>query len=585
MPYTRMFQRIFWFQMVHPTRCVRFVLSFALLGQTGLLANQLSEVSFASGLKADVDRVFAAWDKPESPGCALGIVHEGKLVYQKGYGQANLEQNTPINLSTVFYIASTSKQFTATSIALLAKQNKLSLDDDIRKYLPELPEYDSRITIRHLIHHTSGIPDYLELLGLAGERLDDVHGEEEILELLSRQKSLSFKPGDQFLYSNSGYFLLGVIVKRVSGESLAQFAEEHIFNPLGMTHSRFHDSRTRLVKNRAQGYFSSKEGEVRNYLTQFDRVGDGGLMTTVEDLFRWDQAMETGTLGGKDFVGSLLTQGQLNNGNSFTYAFGLMIGQHRGLRTISHGGSFIGFKSELLRFPEQRLSVICLCNHNAADATKLANEVANIVLDHTPGQSVPPATISAVEPVERIPLKETDLKGDATVFREPTTGSLWRFSTEQEKIVATVDGQSFQLRPIGPGRYRSLGAPIDLELEFQRPSPDRPVVLQLGVEGQSPIALETIEPVSLTLDQLGEFGGNYYSSDLQTLYQLFLHDGKLFLRLKNNPDAEVVPVLKDLFRVEGKNLAFSRNSQRQITGFVLSSGRIRNLRFAREGID
>ena len=313
---------------------------------------------------------------PSRLAAALGIVHEGKLVYQKGYGQANLEQNIPINPSTVFYIASTSKQFTAASIALLAKQNKLSLDDDIRKYLPELPEYDSRITLRHLIHHTSGIPDYLELLGLAGERLDDVHSEEEILELLSRQKSLSFKPGDQFLYSNSGYFLLGVIVKRVSGKSLAQFAEEQIFNPLGMTHTRFHDSRTRLVKNRAQGYFSSKEGEFRNYLTQFDRVGDGGLMTTVEDLFRWDQAIENGTLGGKDFASSLLTQGQLNNGNSLTYAFGLMIGQHRGLKTISHGGSFIGFKSELLRFPERRLSVICLCNHNAADATKLAKEVA-----------------------------------------------------------------------------------------------------------------------------------------------------------------------------------------------------------------
>ena len=571
--------------MVYPTRCVRFVLCFVLLGQTNLLAGQLSEASLASGLKAEVDRVFAPWDKPESPGCALGIVHEGKLVYQKGYGQANLEHNIPINPSTVFYIASTSKQFTAASIALLAKQNRLSLDDDIRKYLPELPEHDSRITLRHLIHHTSGIPDYLELLGLAGERLDDVHGEEEILELLSRQKSLSFKPGDQFLYSNSGYFLLGVIVKRVSGKSLAQFAEEQIFNPLGMTHTRFHDSRTRLVKNRAQGYFSSKEGEFRNYLTQFDRVGDGGLMTTVEDLFRWDQAMENGTLRGKDFASSLLTQGQLNNGNSLTYGFGLMVGQHRGLRTISHGGSFIGFKSELLRFPEQRLSVICLCNHNATDATKLAKEVANIVLDHTPGQSVPPATISAVEPVERIPLKETDLKGGATVFREPTTGSLWRFSTEEGKIVATVDGQSFQLRPIGPGRYRSLDAPIDLELEFQRPNPDRPLVLQLGVEGQSPIALETIDPVSPTADQLGEFGGNYYSPELQTLYQLFLHDGKLFLRLKNNPDAEVVPVLKDLFRVEGKNLLFSRNSQRQINGFVLSSGRIRNLRFVREGID
>ena len=571
--------------MFHPICCVSFFLCLVLLGQTKLLATQLAESQLGSGLTADVDRVFAAWDKPDSPGCALGIVQQGKLVYQKGYGQANLEQNSPINPSTVFYIASTSKQFTAASIALLAKQNKLSLDDDIRKYLPELPVYDSTITIRHLIHHTSGIPDYLELLGLAGQRLDDVHSEEEILELLSRQKSLSFKPGDQFLYSNSGYFLLGVIVKRVSGKPLAQFAEQHIFNPLDMTHSRFHDSRTRLVKNRAQGYFSSKEGEVRNYLTQFDRVGDGGLMTTVEDLYRWDRASENGTLGSKDFAGSLLTQGQLNNGNSLTYAFGLMIGQHRGLRTISHGGSFIGFKSELLRFPEKRLSVICLCNHNAADATKLAKEVANIVLDHASSQPVPPAAISAIEPVEHIPLKEADLKGGATVFREPTTGSLWRLSTQEGRILATVDGQSFQLKPIGQGRYRSLNAPIDLELEFQRPDADRPLVLQLGVEGQSPIALEAIETVSPTIDQLGEFAGNYYSPELQSLYQLFLHDGKLFLRLKNNPDAELVPVLNDLFRVEGKNLAFSRSSQRKITGFVLSSGRIRNLRFVREGID
>jgi CubicO group peptidase (beta-lactamase class C family) len=571
--------------MLHSIRCLSFFISLVLLLQTNLQAGPSSETELGSELTTEVDRVFASWDRADSPGCAMGIVQKGKLIYQKGYGQANLEQNVPISPSTVFYIASTSKQFTAASIALLAKQNKLSLDDDIRKYLTELPEYDSRITLRHLIHHTSGIPDYLELLGLAGERLDDVHGEEEILNLLSRQKSLSFKPNDQFLYSNSGYFLLGVIVKRVSGKSLAQFAEEQIFNPLGMTQSRFHDSRTRLVKNRAQGYFSSKEGEFRNYLTQFDRVGDGGLMTTVGDLFRWDQAMESGTLGGKDFASSLLTQGQLNNGNSLTYAFGLMIGQHRGLNTISHGGSFIGFKSELLRFPDQRLSVICLCNHNAADATKLAKEVANIVLDRTSGQSVPPAAISASEPVERIPLKEADLKDGATIFREPTTGSLWRFSTEEGKIVASVDGQSFQLRPIGQGRYRSLGAPIDLELEFQRPSPDRPLTLQLGVEGQSPIALEAIETVSPTISQLGEFAGTYYSQELQALYQLFLHDGKLFLRLKNNPDAAVVPVLNDLFRVEGKNLAFSRNAQKQITGFVLSSGRIRNLRFVREGID
>ena len=571
--------------MSQTIRCVVLFFPLVLLLQTNLLSSQLTQRPFGSEAKGEVDRVFAAWDKPDSPGCALGIVRKGELVYRKGYGQANLEHSIPISPSTVFYIASTSKQFTAASIALLAKQNKLSLDDDIRKHLPELPVYDGTVTIRHLIHHTSGIPDYLELLGLAGQRLDDVHGEEEILELLSRQRSLSFKPGDQFLYSNSGYFLLAVIVKRVSGKSLAQFAEEQIFQPLGMSHSRFHDSRTRLVKNRAQGYFSSKEGEFRNYLTQFDRVGDGGLMTTVEDLFRWDQAMEDGTLGGKEFAGSQLAQGQLNNGSALSYGFGLMIGQQSGLKTVSHGGSFIGFKSELLRIPERRLSVICLCNHNAADATKLAKEVANILLGHTPSQTAPPAAVSAIEPVERIPLTESELKGGSTVFREPTTGSLWRFSTEEGKTVATVDGQSFQLKPLGKGRYRSLNAPIDLELEFQRPSPDQPLMLQLGVEGRSPIALETVELVSLTLNQLGEFAGNYYSAELQALYQIFLHEGKLFLRLKNNPDAGLVPVLNDLFRVEGKNLTFSRNPQKQITGFVLSSGRIRNLRFVREGVD
>ena len=194
--------------MSHTIRWAVLFLPLILLLPTKLLFSQPAERAFESEAKAQVDRVFATWDKSDSPGCALGIVQNGKLVYQKGYGQANLEHDVPIRPSTVFYIASTSKQFTAASVALLAKQNKLSLDDDIRKYLPELPVYESPVTIRHLIHHTSGIPDYLELLGLAGQRLDDVHGEEEILELLSRQKSLSFKPGDQFLYSNSGYFLL-----------------------------------------------------------------------------------------------------------------------------------------------------------------------------------------------------------------------------------------------------------------------------------------------------------------------------------------------------------------------------------------
>lgn len=302
-------------------------------------------------------------------------------------------------------------------------------------------------------------------------------------------------------------------------------------------------------------------------------------MTTVEDLYRWDQSIEQGTLAGKEFSSDLLNPGRLNNGRPLNYAFGLTINTYRGLKSVSHGGSFIGFKSELLRLPERRLSVICLCNHNSVDATDLAKEVAGLYLGDVPGEASP---ASSAENLERVPLPETDLNDGTSVFRESTTGSIWRFSRADRKLTATVDGQSFRLKPLGNNRFRSLDAPIDLDLEFQRPSPDQPFVLQLGVEGQSPIRLEAVKLVSLSADQLLEFAANYYSPELQAVYQLFVHEGKLFLRVKNRSDVEVLPVLTHVFRVEGKNLTFSRDQDSRITGFVLSSGRIRNLRFSKE---
>jgi len=206
-----------------------------------------------------VDELFTVWDTPDSPGCALGIIKDGKLIYKRGYGMANLEHNIPISATTVLRIGSTSKQFTAMSIALLAEQGKISLDDDIRKCLSEMPEYESPITIRHLIHHTSGIRDYLELMELAGRRDDDYYTDDEAIDMLARQKELNFKPGDEFLYSNSGYFLLSAIAKRASGKSLREFAQENIFKPLSMNNTHFHDDHTMIVKNRAAGYSSKKD--------------------------------------------------------------------------------------------------------------------------------------------------------------------------------------------------------------------------------------------------------------------------------------------------------------------------------------
>lgn len=330
--------------------------------------------------EARVDQVFAQWDKPDSPGCALTVIQDGEIIYKRGYGMANLEHRVPISSKTVFYIGSTSKQFTAMSILLLEEQGQLSLDDDIREYIPELPQYDHPITIRHLIHHTSGIPDYLALWQLAGRDFAAAMPEGEVLDLLTQQEPL-FAPGDRFRYSNSGYFLLSLIVKRASGKSLREFAEENIFQPLGMRDTLFYDDHTMIIENRADGHFY-KDGSIDVFNTSYDLVGAGGLYTTVEDLFLWDQNFYRNRLGQGEqaLIDRMLTPGTLNDGTELDYAFGLGVSEYEGLRMISHGGGFIGFRAELIRFPEQGFSVAVLCNLDCIDAELLALTVADIYL-------------------------------------------------------------------------------------------------------------------------------------------------------------------------------------------------------------
>ena len=363
-------------------------------------------------LTARVDKLFAQWNKPDSPGCALGIVKDGRLIYKRGYGMANLDYNIPISPKSVFQIASISKQFTAMSILLLAKQGKLSLDDDIQRYLPDLPRYQSPITIRHLIHHTSGIRNFIELAELAGMRHEDAHlTDDDFLGLIARQKELNFKPGEEYVYSNSGYFLLGLIVKRVSGKSLRKFAEENIFKPLGMNNTHFHDDRNLVVKNRATGYLPSGNGGSALAIDNDESVGAKGLYTSVEDLFLWDQNFYNNKLGGgPDLISEQLSTGKLNNGEKVNYAFGLQVGTYKGFKTIGHGGGFSGFQAYMYRFPEQNFSVICLCNarYIEIDPEELANQVAdNFLTDQfKKGPDAVKETVAAAPDIISIPEKE-----------------------------------------------------------------------------------------------------------------------------------------------------------------------------------
>lgn len=361
------------------------------------LALGLLPLLFAGDEKtAQVDKLFAAWDTKTTPGAALAIVRDGQIIYKRGYGMAKLEDDIIMTPSKIFDIGSVSKQFTAACVALLVHDGKLAVKDDIRTCLPEMPAYEKPVTIDHLLHHTSGVRDYNSLLSLAGFRMEsDCPTVEEALTIITRQKKLDFLPGDEYSYSNSGYFLLGQIVERVSGKSLNAFAQERIFKPLGMIHTLYQEDHTQVIKNRATGYDRRGAGFVLD-MSNWDETGDGNVYTSVEDLALWDQAFYSNALG-KDVMDMLHATGVLNNGKRLEYAWGLEILEYRGLKLVGHGGSWAGFRAAIARFPEQRFSVICLVNRSGTDPFSLGLRVADIYL----AEAMKPAPPEAKAPAKK----------------------------------------------------------------------------------------------------------------------------------------------------------------------------------------
>lgn len=338
---------------------------------------------------SEVDAIFARWNHQTSnhesiatPGCALGVIHQGEIIYSKGYGMADVENHVPITPSSIFYIGSVSKQFVVSALVLLEEAGKLSLDDDVRKYLPELPDYGQPIRIHHLIHHTSGLRDNLTLWELSGKNLMDDIPEEEIFELICRQEGLNFAPGESYAYSNSCYLLMSMIIEKVSGQSLRDFAQENIFEPLGMHHSQFNDDNRRIIPNRAFGYTQINEDSIGNMMMRFDLVGSGGLYSSVEDLYLWDQNFYHNILGkrGQGLIEQLQTNGKYNNGEDVDYAYAMINGEYRGLKTIHHTGSMGGYRAMYLRFPEEAFSVIILGNVDDLNPRARAYEVASVFL-------------------------------------------------------------------------------------------------------------------------------------------------------------------------------------------------------------
>ena len=333
-----------------------------------------------------IDAVFAEFDVPGSVGCALGVAQDGEFVYRKGYGFANLDWDIPITPTTAFYVGSVAKQFTAAAIALLADEGKIDLDEDIRTYLPEFPARDPAITIRHLVHHTSGIPGIWRVMQRNGHSTWDRFTRDQALELLGPQE-LDFAPGEQYRYSNGGYFSLAMIVERASGKSLREYTTEKMFEPLGMTHTHFHDDPVHIVARRALSYQPRQDGDqgvegkyYQSYQSNFAIPGPGGLYTTVEDLLQWERNFRNNRLGGPGFMEIMHSKGILNSGEVLDYAFGIREDEHGGLKTIGHGGSYMGFQASVVRFPEQGFATWVLCNMGEIRPNGLGLEVADLFL-------------------------------------------------------------------------------------------------------------------------------------------------------------------------------------------------------------
>ncbi|WP_378177906.1 serine hydrolase domain-containing protein [Aquimarina sp. SS2-1] len=524
-----------------------------------------------------IDSIFYKWDNDNTPGCAMGIIKNGELIYAKGYGIANMEYKIPNSTSSVFRIGSTSKQFTAACVVLLAEQGKLKFENTLKNYFPDFPEYANKITVRHLLNHTSGIRDYLQLAYLKGLEDDDFYTDNDIMEWLVNQTDLNFAPGKEYLYSNSGYWLLGQIVKEVAGTNMAEFAQKEIFEPLEMHDTHFHNDHTRIVKNRASGYIPSDNNSYKISMTTLDMIGDGGIFTTINDIKKWDDAFYDSNVLSKEFWKMMTKQGVLNNGETIDYASGLMIGEYKGLKTIRHGGAFVGFRAELLRFPEQKLSIAIFANRGDANPSLMANQVADIILEHQLKNEVDKKEEREIKTTSS---KEFSLKQIAGAYEiQPGVTLKLSIQTDSLRVLQTWNQSSYNIVRIKGSTFQIPGEE-GISFTFSDLNEDQTQTLSI-LQGGRKTKASRKKQVDLSQIKLTDYVGKYYSKELDVTYIFELNDEALKLKIDNKKMNECTVEDIDKFVLKQGVVKFQRTND-VVSGFELDSGRVKNLKFEKQ---
>ncbi len=518
---------------------------------------------------ARIDAVFKDYG-PKTPGCALGVYNKGKILYAKGYGMADLNLGVPITPTTVFDIGSTSKQFASASIVLLANEGKLSLSDDVRKYIPELPTYEKTITIDHMLRHTSGLRDYNGLLYLAGHYFEDYTDDDDALAVIVKQRNLNFEPGSRWDYSNTGFFLLSVIVKRVTGKTLADFAKERLLTPLGMTVTHFRVDHTALLPHRATAYSPGPKGGYVIDMSDWDQAGDGAINTNVLELARWDANFYDAKVGGRELIDRMQQRGTLNNGDSLGYARGLFIDKYRGLRRVHHGGAWAGYRAMLMRFPAQGLAIGLTCNVGNAGTALRAEGVADVVLASafTEGKDRPkPAgavSAGAVDPAQYVGL-----------YFDESIQTPVEVVVEKGKAALKLMGGVMPLVPAGADKFTAEGRSVAVEFTEGR----QVMAIKLAAEQMG--SFHRVARASVTDADWKAIAGSYTSPELGTTWTIRLDGGKAMLKGRAVGESALEGVIKDGYQSGTGFLMFTRGADGRITGFDLSASRMKRIRFDR----
>jgi CubicO group peptidase (beta-lactamase class C family) len=523
-----------------------------------------------------IDELFLEWNKPDTPGIALGVIKNGELVYSKGYGIADLEHDVPITPSSVFYMASVSKQFITMGILLLEEQGKIDLDAEIQTYLPDFPRYDSTLTIRHFIHHTSGVRDFLTLWRLAGNSTLDHISEDAVYQLIKNQKTLNFTPGSQYLYSNSCYFMLAMIIEKISGISINEFGDRYIFEPLGMKNTHFHNDVTHIIKNRVFSYAPKYNG-YRNLIMRFDLVGSGGLYSNIEDMLLWDQNFYNNKLGKgrQDLIAQMHEEGLLNSGKSTKYAFGLSNSTYRGLETVSHGGALAGYRTFFLRFPKQNTSIVLLANVSNFKSGTKAKEIADIVLDGLLAQNKIKQENKQILPLKHVAVPIEKLKLYVGTY-EVRTGV--EVDISLKKNVLTVlqkwNNQSFNLAAIDDDSFVKTDN-SNYKLQFSDINKMKAKKLTVDT-GTSKEILK--RKYKLPDVNLGDYVGLYFSDELNVTYEIYLDNKRLKSKVSYNKPITLRQSNIEQFTFRRTVFDFER-SNNKVVSFIIDSGRVKGIKF------